>query len=109
MRLIGAGNSPLSSLFLPAKDPAKEIAEMEEQQRKMAPVINDLARQLSEGGITRGDTRRGWREWYEEPLHRDGGVDLMPSSSSRRRMSSLELSSRPLASSRRVWFFKSAP
>ena len=67
MRLIGAGNSPLSSLFLPAKDPAKEIAEMEEQQRKMAPVINDLARQLSEGGITRGDTRRGWREWYEEP------------------------------------------
>lgn len=109
MRLIGVGIFFLGSLFFPAKDPAEEIAEVEEQLRKMAPVINAPARQLSERGIARGDTRRGWREWYEEPLHCDGGVDLMPSSSSRRRMSSLELSSRPLASSRRVWFFKSAP
>ena len=109
MRLIRVGIYFPGSLFLLAKDPAEEFAKVEEQLRKMAPFISAPAKQLPERGIARGDTRGGWREWYEEPFHCDGGVDLMPSSSSRRRMSSLELSSRPLASSRRVWFFKSAP
>lgn len=64
MRLIRVGICFLSSLFFSARDPAEEIAKVEEQLRKMAPVISALAKQLPERGIARGDTRGGWREWY---------------------------------------------
>ena len=51
MRLIVVGIFFLSSFFSLAKDPAEEIAEVEERLLKMAPAINDLAKSMSERGL----------------------------------------------------------
>ena len=51
MRLIVVGFLILTAIFSRAKDPAEEITEVEERLLKMAPAINDLAKQMSVRGL----------------------------------------------------------